>query len=382
MKKFGVVIVFFFILGLCSSPLHAAKSVKVGAILAETGPASFLGGPERRSLEMIVEKLNENGGIGGVPIELVIKDSSGSSEKAISFARQLIEEEKVIAIIGPSTSGETLKIKKLCEKAKTILISCSSADLIVKPLAKHVFKTAPSDGLAVRKIFETMKKNGVSKIALLSGNTGFGKTGKKQVLKLAPKYDIEVLESEVYDKSATDLSSVVAKLKANKGVQAVINWSVVPAQSIVAKNIRQSGWDVPLYQSHGFANIKYVQAAGAAAEGIIFPASRLIIAEELPEGLQKDMLMNFKTSYEARYGEEVSTFGGHSYDAMLLLAFALEQAGPGASVEQVRASIESIVGFTGTAGEFNFSRTDHSGLDMSAFTMLTVKDGKFVAYSN
>lgn len=380
MKKICILGVFATMLMVWTTLVQAASSVKVGAILAETGPASFLGGPERRSLEMIVEKLNQNGGVGGVPIELVIKDSAGSSEKAISFARQLIEEEKVIAIIGPSTSGETLKIKKLCEKSRTLLISCSSADLIVKPLAKHVFKTAPSDGLAVRKIFETMKGNGISKIALLSGNTGFGKTGKKQVIKLAPKYDITVLESEVYDKSATDLSSVVAKIKSNKDVEAVINWSVVPAQSIVAKNIRQSGWDIPLYQSHGFANIKYVQAAGAAAEGIIFPASRLIIADTLAEGFQKDFLMNFKTSYEAKYGEEVSTFGGHSYDAMLLLAFALEQVGADAKVEDVRLALESINGFTGTAGEFNLSDKDHSGLDMDAFTMLTVKNGKFVAY--
>lgn len=381
MKKMSVLGVLAIMLIFGSSIVHAENAIKVGAILAETGPASFLGGPERRSLEMVVEKINENGGINGVPIELVVKDSAGSSEKAISFARQLIEEENVIAIIGPSTSGETLKIKKLCEKSKTILISCSSADLIIKPLAKHVFKTAPSDGLAVRKIFETMKENGISKIALLSGNTGFGKTGKKQVLKLAPKYGLSVLESEVYDKNATDLSSVVAKIKANKDVQAVINWSVVPAQSIVAKNIRQSGWSVPLYQSHGFANIKYVQAAGVAAEGIIFPASRLIIADELTEGVQKDFLINFKTSYENRYGEEVSTFGGHSYDAMLLLAAALEHVGSDIRVENVRLALESITGFTGTAGEFNFSNKDHSGLDMSAFTMLTVKDGKFVAYT-
>ncbi|HKJ65730.1 MAG TPA: ABC transporter substrate-binding protein, partial [Desulfopila sp.] len=276
----------------------AAATIKVGAILAVTGPASFLGGPELRSLEMLVERVNAEGLAGGHTIELIVKDSGGSSEKAVSFAKQLIEEERVFAIIGPSTSGETFKIKKLCNTNETLLISCASAELIVNPVAPFVFKTAPSDSLAARKIFMTMQKMGVKNVAVLTGNTGFGKAGKQQITAIAPEYGINIVESEVYDKKATDLSAIVAKIKANGDVEAVINWSIVPAQSIIAKNIRQIDWDVPLFQSHGFASIKYVKAAGAAAEGIIFPASRLIVAEYLPDGERKDFLMGYINTYQ------------------------------------------------------------------------------------
>jgi branched-chain amino acid transport system substrate-binding protein len=354
----------------------AAEPVKVGAIFAQTGPASFLGAPEAKSLQLLVEEINAEGGIDGHRVELLLKDSGGSPEKAISFARQLIEEEQVLAIIGPSTSGESLKIKKICQQGQTLLISCASAELIVDPVLSHVFKTAPSDSLAVRRIFMTMQERGIGKIAVLTGNTGFGKAGKAQLTELAPEYGIEIVASEVYDKKATDLTAIVAKLKANPSVQAVVNWSIVPAQSIIAKNMRQAGWEVPLFQSHGFANIKYVEAAGAAAEGIIFPASRLMIADTLAAGPERDFLMGFRTAYQKRYKEEASTFAGHSYDAMMLLAKAVAQAG--LDRKKVRSAFEGLTGVQGTAGVFSFSPNDHAGLDIDTFAMLTVSQGKFV----
>ncbi len=357
----------------------SAEEIKIGAILAETGPSSFLGGPASRSLQMLAEEINGAGGIAGHPIRLIIKDSGGSPEKAISFAKQLIEEDQVFAIIGPSTSGETLKIKKMCEEARVILISCASAELIVNPVASYVFKTAPSDSLAVRQIFMTMNDMGISRIAIVSDNTGFGNAGKVQLTDIAPEYGIEILANEVYDKAANDLSALVAKIKAVPDIQAVVNWSVVPAQSIIAKNIRQAGWDVPFFQSHGFANIKYVEAAGAAAEGIIFPASRLIVAEMLPAGPERDFLVKFKNDYETRFAEDVSTFGGHTYDALMILSRAIEAAG--LDREKVREAIETMRGYYGTAGEFNFSAEDHSGLDINAFAMITVKNGRFVLYT-
>jgi branched-chain amino acid transport system substrate-binding protein len=357
-----------------------AENIKVGAILAVTGGASFLGGPEARTLEMMVEEINANGGVNGNKIDLIIKDSGANPEKAISFAKQLIEEDKVFAIIGPSTSGETMKIKNIAEEAQMILISCAAAEVIVNPVAKYVFKTPQKDSDAVKKIYGTMKDLGISKIAVLSGNTGFGNAGKGQLEKMAPEFGIEILASEVYDKKSTDLSAVVAKLMANKDIQAVVNWSIVPAQGILAKNMRQAGWDVPLFQSHGFGNIKYVEAGGAAAEGIIFPAGRLLVADLLPDdNLQKGLLLKYKNDYESKYDDQVSTFGGHAYDALTILVTAIELAG--LDKEKVRSTIETIKELPGTAGIFNFSPEDHNGLDIDSFEMLTVKDGKFAIYS-
>ena len=357
-----------------------AEVIKVGAILAVTGGASFLGGPEARTLEMMAEEINAKGGINGNKIELIIKDSAGDPEKAISFAKQLIEEDKVFAIIGPSTSGETMKIKNIAEEAQMILLSCAAAEVIVNPVAKYVFKTPQKDSDAVKKIYGTMKDMGISKIAVLTGNTGFGNAGKGQLEAIAPEFGIEILASEVYDKKETDLSAVVAKLMADKDIQAVVNWSIVPAQGILAKNMRQAGWDVPLFQSHGFGNIKYVEAGGAASEGIIFPAGRLLVADLLPDdNQQKALLLKYKNDYESKYDDQVSTFGGHAYDALTILVTGIELAG--LDREKVRSTIEIIKELPGTAGIFNFSPEDHNGLDIDSFEMLTVKNGKSAIYS-
>ncbi|MDJ0803096.1 MAG: ABC transporter substrate-binding protein [Desulfobacterales bacterium] len=364
---------------LAAVPAFGAETVKIGAILAVTGPASFLGGPEARTLEMLAEQTNAAGGINGMQVELIIKDSGASPEKAISFAKQLIEEERVVAVIGPSTSGETMKIKKIFEQAGTPLVSCAAAEVIVNPVARYVFKTPQKDSYAATKIFQTMKDMGISKIAVLAGNTGFGKAGKAQLMKIAPTMGIEVVEAEVYDKKSKDLSAVIAKIKANKDVQAVVNWSIVPAQAIVAKNMRQAGWDVPLFQSHGFGNIKYVEAAGAAAEGIIFPAGRLLVADQLPEDHpQKALLTQYIADYEGKYKEAASTFGGHGYDAFIILKAAIEKAGTDRA--KIRDEIEKIKGLPGTGGVFSFSAEDHNGLGIDSFEMITVKNGKFVPY--
>jgi branched-chain amino acid transport system substrate-binding protein len=315
----------------------------------------------------------------GRKLELVLKDSGGSSEKAVSFAKQLIEEDKVQAIIGPSTSGETLAIKTLCEDNKMILVSCAAADAIVTPLAKYVFKTPQKDSQAATWIYRTMKEKGITRIAILTGNDGFGASGKKQLEDLAKTEGIEILANEVYDVKMTDFSDIVTKIKA-ANPQAVVNWTVAPAQSIVPKNMKQLGMNAPVFHSHGFGNTKYVQQAGEAAEGILFPAGRLLVVDELADSHpQKRLLAAYKKDYETAYKEDVSTFGGHAYDAILIITEAIKKAGTTDSAK-VRDAIEKLQGFVGTAGVFNYSATDHTGLDLNAFEMLTVKNGKFTIY--
>ncbi|MCK5154492.1 MAG: ABC transporter substrate-binding protein [Spirochaetales bacterium] len=378
MKKFTAVLL---IMGLILSAVFAGGkseegTIKIGAIFAVTGGASFLGAPEAKTAEMVVEEINANGGVNGMQIELIIKDSAANPEKAISFAKQLIEEDQVVAIIGPSTSGETMQIKDLCESYKVPLVSAGAAEAIVNPVAGYVFKTPQKDSYVAKWIFSTMQTMGIKRIGVVAANTGFGNAGKGQLEKYASDFGIEIAIAETYDKAATDLTALLTKLKA-QNIEAVVNWSIVPAQSIVPKNMKQLGMDVPLFQSHGFGNIKYVEAAGEAAEGIIFPAGRLLVAEKLPEGHpQKENLVAYKTAYEAKYGEDVSTFGGHAYDAIMLVIEAVKSAG---SLDRtdIRDALEAISGFPGTGGIFSFSATDHNGLGMDSLEMLTVKNGQF-----
>jgi branched-chain amino acid transport system substrate-binding protein len=225
-----------------------------------------------------------------------------------------------------------------------------------------------------------MKEKGLSRIAVLSSNDGFGAAGKKQLEDLAKEHGIEILINEVYDKQATDLTDILTKVKGTAGLQAVVNWSIVPAQSIVAKNMKQIGMNQPLFQSHGFGNRQYVEQAGVAAEGILFPAGRLLVVDDLPNSHpQKAVLAAYKKDYERQFKEDVSTFGGHAYDSLMIVVEGVKQA-KSTDREKVRNAIENLKGFVGTAGIFNYSPTDHTGLDLNAFEMLTVRSGKFTPY--
>ena len=358
----------------------AADPIKIGAIFGVTGPAAYLGAPEEKTVRMLVDDINKSGGLLGRQVQLIIKDSGANSEKAISFAKQLIDEEGVVAIIGPTTSGESMAIKDICDKAGMPLISCASSEAIVNPASKYVFKTPQKDNFIVEWIYGTMNKMGISKIGVIAANTGFGNGGKAQLEKYAAKYGITIAIAEVYDSNATDLSALLTKVNA-AGVQAVVNWSIEPAQAIVAKNMKQLKLTQQLFQSHGFGNIKYVEAAGEAAEGIIFPCGRLIIAGELPNSNpQKKLLLKYAADYKANFKEDVSTFGGHAYDALTLLKAAIESA-KSTDADSIVQALEGIRNFSGTAGIFNLSAEDHNGLQMDSIVMVTVKNGKFVLYT-
>jgi branched-chain amino acid transport system substrate-binding protein len=386
MKTLLAAIIGILVVGLVLSSSGYGKDaeqppIKVGAIFAITGPASFLGAPESKTAEMLVAEINKAGGVNGRKIELIVKDTGSKPENAVSLTKQLIDEQKVLAIIGPSTSGETMAIKNICQEGKTILLSCAAAESIVDPVASYVFKTPQKDSDAAKLIYKTMKAKGLTKIGVIASNDGFGMAGKGQLEKLAAASGITIAIAETYDKQATDLTDVLTKLK-GQNIQAVVNWSIAPAQSLVAKNMKQIGLDVPLFQSHGFGNIKYVKAGGDAANGTIFPCGRLLIAESLAaDNPQKALLMSYKNNYESQFKEDASTFGGHAYDSILILTEAIKKAGD-TDPEKVRAAIEKLTGLVGTAGVFNFSPTDHNGLTMDAFEMLTVKDGKFAIYKD
>jgi len=366
----------------CLSAAFAAPSgapIKIGAIFAVTGPASNLGAPEEKTARMLADELNKNGGLLGRPVQIIVKDSGASSEKAISFAKQLIDEEGVVAIVGPTTSGESMAIKDLCQKSGVPLVSCAAAETIVNPIARYVFKSPQKDNYVVEWIYKTMNDLGISKIGVIASNTGFGNGGKAQLEKYAQAYGISIAISEVYDANATDLSALLTKVNA-AGVQAIVNWSIEPAQAIVAKNMRQLKMGQRLFQSHGFGNIKYVEAAGEAAEGIIFPCGRLLVADQLPDSNpQKKLLQSYASGYKALYKEDASTFGGHAYDAIMTLAAAIEAA-KSTQADKIVSALEGLRNYSGTAGIFNFSAADHNGLAMDSIVMLTVKNGKFALY--
>lgn len=358
------------------APAQAADPIKIGTFLAVTGPASFLGDPELKTLQMYVEKINAEGGVNGRPLELVHYDSGADPQKAVTFVKRLIGQDRVDAIIGGSASGETLAVMPLVEQAGIPFISFAGSKKIVDPVQKWTFKTPHTDTMACEKIFVDMKKRGVTQIAMISGTDGFGQSMQAECQAKAPEYGIQLLADETYGPKDTDMTAQLTKIKNTPDVQAVLNPGFGQGPAIVTKNFKQLGIEVPLYQSHGVASKKFIELAGDAAEGVRLPAAALLVAEQLADNdPQKPVVTAYKKAYEEKHGEgSVSTFGGHAYDGLMLLVDAMKRAGS-TDKAAVRDALEQTKGYMGTAGEVNFSENDHLGLTLDAFRMLEIKNG-------
>jgi branched-chain amino acid transport system substrate-binding protein len=365
---------------LTSAAAHA--QIKIGAVLSVTGGASFLGDPEKKTLEMYVADINAKGGIAGKKIELVIYDDASDPSQARTFATRLIEQDKVDALLAGSTTASTMAIIPLAEEAQVPLINFAGAVQAVSPVKKWNFKTPHTDLMACEKIFEDMKKRGTTKIAVIAGADAFGKSMRDQCMTVTGKYGIEVLHEETYQPRDNDMTPQLTNIKSKAGVQAVINPGFGQGPAIVTRNYKQLGIAVPLYQSHGVASKQFIElATPAAAEGVRLPAAALLIGDKLPDSdPQKKVVTEYKKTYEAKTGQPVSTFGGHMYDGLMIMVEAMQRAG-GADKAKVRDEIEKTKNFMGTGGVVNMSATDHLGLDLSAFRMLEIKNGDW-ALSN
>ena len=354
---------------------EASAQVKIGAVLSVTGPASFLGDPEKKTLEMYVAEINEKGGVNGQKLQLVIYDDGGDANNARTFATRLVEEDKVIAMIGGTTTGSTLAMIPVFEDAQLPFISLAGAVQIIQPVRKWVFKTPHTDTMACEKIFADIKRRNLSKVALISGSGGFEKSMEAECVKVAPKAGITIVHQESYGPRDTDMTPQLTNIKGKADVQAVINPGFGQGPAIVTRNYRQLDIKLPFYQSHGVASKQFIELAGAAAEGVRLPAAALLVAEKLPgSDPQRAVVVSYKQTYERKTSQPVSTFGGHAYDGLMILTEAAKRA-RGWEKAKVRDEIEKTKGFMGTGGLVNMSATDHMGLDLSAFRMLEIKNG-------
>jgi len=354
---------------------QASAQIKIGSILAVTGPASFLGDPEKKTLQIYVDEINAKGGVNGQKLELTVYDDAANANKARTFATRLVEEDKVVAVIGPSTTGSTLAIMPVFEDAHIPLISLAGAVQIIRPVRKWVFKTPHTDTMACEKIFADLKRRHLTQVALISGTGGFGKSMSSECHKVAGKVGIKIMTEETYGPRDSDMTPQLTKIRDTPGVQAVVNPGFGQGPAIVTRNYRQVGIKVPLYESHGVCSKQYIKLAGAAADGVRLPCAALLIADKLPANdPQKPVVVNYARTFQKATGQPVSTFGGHAYDGLMILVDAMKRA-KSSDPAKVRDAIEQTKGYIGTGGIVNMSPTDHLGLTLSAFHMLEIKGG-------
>ncbi len=375
MKRFKSIAfgVLFLLTATCVLPgaLMAAAPIKIGALFSVTGPASFLGEPERNTAQMVVDEINKAGGIKGRPLQLIAYDTQGDATKAVQAVARLIKDDKVVAIIGPSTTGDTMAILQIVEKSQIPLISCAAGIKITDPVKKWVFKTAQNDSLAVAKIYEHLNKAKLNKIAILTVSDSFGASGREQLIAQASKYGIQIVADDTYGPKDTDMTAQLTKVRGGQA-QVLVCWGTNPGPAVVARNVQQLGLKIPVFMSHGVSSKKFIELAGDSAEGIILPSGKVLVADLLPaKDKQKHFLQKFIADYQKHYNKEGDHFAGHAWDATMLLKEAIEKGGD--SPAAIRDQLEKIKDFPGIGGIFSFSPQDHAGLTKEAFVLVQIK---------
>lgn len=361
--------------------IEEGDTYKVGAVFDLTGTTSNLGVPEKNTVDMMVDQINDAGGINGHPLEVIVYDTEGDNDKCALMATRLIEQDEVIAIIGPTRSGTSLHILDTVTTADIPLVSCAANIGIVTPVGERywIFKTPQTDKEAITEIYTYLQSANVSNIALITDTSGFGAGGRDVLIADAADYGLTIVDDQTFDTEDTSMQSQLTHI-GGTDAEAVVCWTTDKDAATVALDMQTLQMEIPLYCSHGIANRDFITAAGEAANGVIFPAGKLLIVDDLPaDDPQKDVLTDYKADYEALWGEgTTSTFGGHAYDALSMVVIALAGLDEGITLSDartaVRDGIEQTTDFVGISGVFTMSPTNHLGMEPGSLAMIEIVD--------
>ena len=385
MRSIGTVaVVIALVMLMVAGSAGAADTIKIGAFFDLSGPAAFIGTPTKLVADMVVDKINNEGGVNGKKIELVVGDTEGDPAKAVNIAKKFIYKEKVAAIIGPTRTGTGMAVKKIIHAGKIPAFMTVGGDPVIMGGEKlgpfdWVFKSPQRSSVAVKRLYMYLKEKGLTKIALLTASDGFGKDGVRWLTKMAPDFGIAIVAQEAFGAKDTDMTTQLTNVK-NAAPQAIVVWTIGPAGAIVSKNKAQLGIDLPLFQCHGLPDPKYIELAGKASEGDRMPATKLMVAGELPDSdPQKPVIQEFIRLYKDVYHYDrqfpINTHSGYAWDAIMIVANAMKKAGTDA--DGLRQAIESTEGYVGVSGVYNLTPEDHNGLDVDSMVIVQVHDGAF-----
>jgi branched-chain amino acid transport system substrate-binding protein len=368
--------------------IQKGDTYKIGAVFSVTGPYSPLGEPEKQTVEMMMAQINEAGGINGHRLEVIVYDDESDTTKAATLATRLIEQDKVLAIVGPTASGTSMAMVPVATDAHIPLIACAASEPIVHDekgnVREWIFMTPQSSNQAARTIFGYLQERlNISKVAILTDKAGFGQMGVAALEAEAPKYGITIVAKQTFDNVNDKDMTPQLNIIENASPEAIICWGTSPGPAIITKNWADKKMGIPLIQSHGSLSNTYLQLSGSAANGVMLPSGKFWVADQLPDDdPQKAVLLKYIADFEALYGQgKANTYGGHAYDALSMVIMALREMDDGLTISEARTSIrdyiQNITDFVGTGGIFNMSPENHHGLTDEAMVMVQVVDGKW-----
>jgi branched-chain amino acid transport system substrate-binding protein len=352
--------------------------VVIGAIVSATGPNAALGEQERNVLQMEQTLINAKGGVLGRPLKIVVEDDKTDAKEAVTAANKLIDQDKAVALIAATGSASTLAVKAItAQKGLPQMAMAAANDITDKAPAEWIWRTPQKDALAVQRALDYIAKNlKVKKIAVLHDENAFGSSGNAEIAKQAPGMGLEVVASESYKTADTDMTAQLTKIKGSNP-EALVVWGTNPGPALAAKNMKQLGMTIPYVGSHGIANQTFIKLAADAAEGVVFPAGRLLVPSSITDAKQKAVTEGFIQDYAKAYSAQPNPFAGYALEAVTILVDAITRAGS-TDPAAIQTALDSTTGFAGPDGIYNYTKTNHDGLVASDMIMVKIQGGTWV----
>jgi ABC-type branched-chain amino acid transport systems, periplasmic component len=364
-------------------PLLASAQIKVGVTVASTGPAASLGIPERNTVSLLPTE------IGGQKVEYIVLDDGTDTTAAVRNMRKLITDDKVDVVVGTSVTPGSLAMVDVAGETKTPMISVAANARIVEPVEgarEWVFKTPQNDQLMAGALADAMVKHGIKTLGFIGYNDAYGE-GWLNVMKAAAEAKgIKMVAVERYNRNDTSVTGQALKLIAAKPDGILVAGSGTPV-ALPQSELKSRGYKGIMYQTHGAANSDVLRVCGKDCNDMYLPAGPLLVADQLPDSNPvKKTALEYKEKYEAKYGPgTINTFGGHMWDAGLLIQAAIPAAlktgaKPGTPEfrKALRDALEQVKDLPVSQGVFTMSPKDHAGFDDRARVMVKVVDGKWV----
>lgn len=354
-----------------------AQDIKIGGLLESSGFMASLGQPGIEGAQLAVEQINAAGGIGGRKVQFVNINSESDNTKTVSGFKRLVEQDKVVAVIGPMSSGSGFAVADTVEGAKVPMIANGASRGVVQPPEKrrYMFLAPLTDVVVQSVMFKDMQARGIKKVAILHTDVAFGTTGRESMEKGVGAFGLTIVAKETFGNADTDMTPQLTKIRASDA-EATVIWCTGPSLAISTKNHRALGIKSPLYLAHSANDFNFLRLAGDAANGVLLPSSKLYVTDALPASdPQKAVVTRFVADFQKKYGKPPATFAGNGYDAAMMLMEAMKKAGTDGA--KLRDAIEETRDFIGVTAIYTYSPTDHYGTKPDSVVMLTVKDGKF-----
>jgi len=360
----------------------ATADINIGVTLSATGPAASLGIPEKNTIELLPAM------IGGQKVNWIVLDDGSDTTKAVTNTKKLISEDKVDVIVGSTITPNSLAMVDVVADAETPMISMAASARIVDPAnpkTRWVFKTPQNDALMADAIAVHMKASGVKTMAYIGFADAYGDGWIAEMRRSAQTAGIKIVAEEKYNRNDPSVTGQILKIIAASPDAVLIGASGTPGAT-PQKELATRNYKGKVYQTHGVANPDFLRVVGKDGEGTLLPIGPMLVFEQLPDTNPiKKTAAEYIGKYEAKYGKDSrTTFGGHAWDAYLLLAQAipeaLKKAKPGTKEFRLalRDALESTKELVATHGVYTMSPQEHNGLDNRARTMIRIENGKWM----